>query len=166
MLDDRWDTLSGLSDRGPKTQRQEMRALLEGFAVPGKDTKARPEMEIYRNVTYLLPLEKTKEVLGLVGQMGSGGKPAVVGFPPGLGFSAFSANPERKFEVRLLFDRAGQVAAVQYVASNERLLPPAHELLPRPDRSFLGKTYDFVPRGTRFRRDSFSSIPGIARTTS
>ena len=153
-LDGHWDTLSGLSDRGPLTQRQEMRALLKDFIEPGKNTSAQPGMAIYRNVKYLLPVEKAKEELGLKGQMGSGGKPSVVGFPPGLAFSAFSAIPGRSFEVRLIFDRANQVVAVEYVATDERNLPPAPEILPPPDRSFIGKTYDFVPRG-----DSIFSRP-------
>ena len=146
-LDDRWDTLTALSDRGPKTQRRELSALLEGFAEPGKDPSAHTGMEIYRQVTYLLPLEKGKSSLGLTGQMNSGGPPSVVGFPPGLKFAAFSAIPGRSFEVRLLFDRANQIVAAEFVAMNERLLPPPPEVLPPPDRTLSGKTYDFVPRG-------------------
>jgi hypothetical protein len=146
-LDDRWDALDGLSDRGPKTQRQELDALLKGFAEPGRDISPAPRMQIYRKVTYLTSLETAKAELGLTSQINSGGPPSVVGFPPGLKYTAFSAGEGRSFEVRVLYDRAAQVVAVEYVALESRLLPAPPETLPPPTRTMMGKTYDFVPRG-------------------
>jgi hypothetical protein len=157
-LDDRWDALNALSDRGPKTQRQELWALLKGFAEPGKDTSPAPRMEIYRKVTYLTPLETAKGALGLTSQVNSGGPPSVVGFPPGLRYTAFSAGEGRSFEVRVLHDRASQVVAVEYVALESRLLPPPPETLPPPTRTLMGKTYDFVPRGDSSNGRAFQQM--------
>ena len=146
MLDARWDTLNGLSQRGPLTQRRELRALLTGFAQPGKDTSPHPGVEIYGGVTYLMPLVAAQAKLGLTSQMQSGGSPSTVGIPAGLKFTAFTVTAARKYEVRFLIDRASQVVAVEFAANDPQNLPPLPARL--PDRSFLGKTYDFLPQGS------------------
>ena len=148
-LADNWDTLTPLTPRGPLGQRRELRALLQGFAEPGSDTSAHPEVAIYQQLKYLMPLLKAQDVFGLKGQINSGGDPSLAGIPTGLKFTAFSAIPARSFEVRFLFDRANQVVATEFVASDWRNLPPLPD---RPaDRKFSGKTYDFVPKGDNIR---------------
>lgn len=132
--------------------------MLDGFAEPGKDTSARPGVEIYKAVTYLMPLAKAQTALGLTGQIQGGGKPSLVGFPSGLSFTAFSKVPGRSFQVRLLLDRDSQVVAVEYLAKDERALPPAPEPLGPPDRTFAGKTYDFVPQGNAAVPRSFTQV--------
>ena len=155
-LDARWDTRNGLSQRGPLTQRRELRALLTGFAQPGKDTSPQPGVEIYGGVTYLMPLVAAQAKLGLTNQMQSGGSPSLVGIPPGLKFTAFTVTAGRKFAIRFLIDRASQVVAVEFVANDPRDLPP----LPgrRCDRAFLGKTYDFLPQGSSIAPRPFSQF--------
>ena len=155
-LDARWDTRNGLSQHGPLTQRRELRALLTGFAQPGKDTSPQPGVEIYGGVTYLMPLVSAQAKLGLTSQMQSGGSPSTVGIPPGLKFTAFTVTAGRKFAIRFLIDRASQVVAVEFVANDPRDLPP----LPgrRPDRSFLGKIYDFLPQGSSIAPRPFSQF--------
>ena len=154
MLDARWDTLNGLSQRGPLSQRRELRALLTGFAQPGKDTSPQPGVEIYGGVTYLMPLVAAQAKLGLTSQMQSGGSPSTVGIPAGLKFTAFTVTAGRNYAVRFLIDRASQVVAMEFVANDSRDLPP----LPGrpPNRAYSGKTYDFLPQGSSIAPRPFS----------
>ena len=148
-LDDRWDTPTPLMPRGPLQQRKEFHALLKGFAEPGTDTSPQPGKQIYREVTYLMSMKDALARFGLTGVVQSGGEPSFAGFPAGMKFAAFSAQAGRSFEVRVVYDRANQVAAVEFVAIDPNALPK--EQLPPPDRSFVGKYYDFLPRGDNAR---------------
>ena len=147
QLSGNWDAPTALSRGGPKQQRAELRALLTGYVDPAADTAAHPGNRVYLAVTYLMPLREAQSRAGLSAKLQSGGPTSVVGFPSGLTFTAFSADGQRRYESRLLKDRADQVVAVEFVATDPRLLPPAPEPLPPPTRSLRGHTYDFVPEG-------------------
>ena len=144
-LQDRWDTPTALIPRGPKIQREEFHRLLTGFAEVGRDTRPAPGKTIYREVAYLMPMKDALAKFGLTGGIKSGGEPSYAGFPAGVKYAAFSAQAGRSFEVRVLYDRGEQVVAVEFAATNPTHLPPLP--LKEPDRAFVGKYYDFLPRG-------------------
>jgi hypothetical protein len=147
LLGGNWNAPNGLANGGPKLQRAELRALLTGYVAPAADLAAYPANRIYPPVSYLMPLGDAQARAGLGGKLQSGGRTSVVGFPDGLTFTAFSADGQRRYEVRMLKDLGDQVVAVEFASSDFRLLPPAPELLPPPTRSLRGHTYDFVPEG-------------------
>ncbi len=142
-----WDAPNGLASGGPKQQRAELRALLTGYVDAVADTAPHPGNRIYPPVTYLMPMAEAQPLAGLAAKLQSGGRTSVVGFPDGLTFAMFSADAQRRYEVRMLKDRANQVVAVEFVAADFRVLPPRPEELPVPTRSLRGHTYDFVPEG-------------------
>ncbi len=138
-----------MANGGPKQQRAELRALLTGYVEAAADTAPHPDNRIYAPVTYLMPMKEAQSRAGLANKLGSGGRTSVVGFPDGLTFTAISADGDRRYETRFLKDRAEQVVAVEFVATDARLLPPPPEPLPSaPTRSLRGRTYDFVPEGS------------------
>ncbi len=148
-LSGNWDARNSLSRGGSSDQSRELASLLKGFAAPGTSLAPSPATRIYRDVTYLLPFGEAQTRLGIGGKLKSGGKNAGVGFPDGIDFVGFSPEGGRPYEVRLLYDKADQVIAVEFTASDPRMLPPPPEpLLPKPDRLQAGRTYDFVPQGT------------------
>ena len=149
VLDRRWDAPLGLSRGGPSHQGDELRALLTGFANPGKDTGAFPDKPVYRGVTYLQPLGTAEVKMGVAGKLASGGTTAVVGFPDGLKFVEFTPEAGRDFTVRLLKDQADQVVAAEFIANNPNALPPSPDPMPPPKQRHIlsGLTYDFVPEG-------------------
>jgi hypothetical protein len=157
-----WDSPTGLSRGGPLEQRKELRALLNGFAAPGRDTSPDPQKRIYKKVTYLLPFEQARSRLGLSGALKSGGKSPVVGFPDGgLTFEAFTSDAGRAFETRLLQDAANQVVALEFVALDASKLPEPPD--PLPDSSdrrheLRGKTFDFVSQGTTAVSKTYSQV--------
>jgi hypothetical protein len=142
-----WSASNGLASGGPKQQRAELRALLTGYVEEAADTAPHPGNRIYGPVTYLMPMREAQSRAGLAGKLQSGGRTSVVGFPDGLTFTAISADGERRYETRMLKDRADQVVAVEFVATDARLLPPPPEQMGSPTRSLKGHTYDFVPEG-------------------
>ena len=143
-----WNAPNGLASGGPKQQRTELRALLTGYVEAAADTAPHPGNRIYAPVTYLMPMRDAQSHAGLAGKLQSGGKTSAVGFPDGLTFTAFSADGERRYETRMLKDRADQVVAVEFVASDFRVLPPTPEPMGPPTRTLRGRNYDFVPEGT------------------
>jgi hypothetical protein len=143
-----WNASNGLASGGPKQQRAELRALLTGYVEAAADTAPHPGNRIYAPVTYLMPAREAQSRAGLAGKLQSGGRTSVVGFPDGLTFTAISADGERRYETRMLKDRADQVVAVEFVATDARVLPPPPEPMGLPTRSLRGRTYDFVPEGT------------------
>lgn len=147
LLGGNWNAPNGLANGGPKRQRDELRALLAGYVSPAADLTAHPANRIYPPISYLMPLREAQARGGVGGQLQSGGRTAVVGFPDGLTFASFTPQGQRRYEVRMLKDRADQVVAVEFVATDHRLLPPAPEILPPPTRTLTGHTYDFVPEG-------------------
>jgi hypothetical protein len=154
-LNGHWDAPGALSRGGPSGQSREFRALLGTFTTPGTDIGPYPAKRIYREVTYLLPFREAQVRLGLAGKQKSGGKSAAVGFPDGIHFVSFSPDGSRGFETRVLYDKADQVVAVEFVAGTPTALPPPPDPLPvAPEkvRRLVGRTYDFVPQGT-------SSVP-------
>jgi hypothetical protein len=154
-----WNAPNGLASGGPKLQRAELRALLTGYVAAAADTAPHPGNHIYGPVTYLMPVRDAQLRADLAGKLQSGGRTSVVGFPDGLNFTAFSADGERRYETRMLKDRADQVVAVEFAATDYRFLPPAPETLPpTPTRTLRGHTYDFVPEGTAGASREFQQL--------
>lgn len=137
----------GLARGGPKRQRTELLALLTGAVSPSADRNTSPGTRIYSGVTYLMPLNEAVTQAGLAGKLQSGGRSAAVGFPDGFFFTEISADGQRRYASRMVTDQANRMVAVEFVATDPRLLPPPPEPLPPPTRSAMGRTYDFVPEG-------------------
>jgi hypothetical protein len=135
---------------GPKNQRAEFLALLKD-ATPPDATPPTPERDltpgapIYGDVTYLMPLRDAISKAGLTGKLQSGGRTAAVGLPEGYEFVEISADAERRYASRMLTDKQGRMAAVEFVANDPRMLPPLPGQMPQ--REMIGATFDFVPQG-------------------
>ena len=117
-LDPRWD--SALA--GDSLTLRDLGAILSKEAKRGRDTAPHPDVKIYGEVTYLMPLERAKEVLGLAKRINSKNKMASSGFPvSSLYHYGFAGQYEGGYnQLYIVTDSADQVVSIQLVAEHPR----------------------------------------------
>ena len=115
-LDPRWD--SALP--GDSLTLQDLGAILSKEVKRGRDIAPHPDLKIYGEVTYLMPLERAKEVLGLSKRVNSKNKMASSGFPASsLYHYGFTGQYEGIYnQLYIITDRADQVVSIQLVAEH------------------------------------------------
>lgn len=105
------------------TAAKELGSLLTPFASSAANLNPDPNLEIYRGVTYLMPLNEAKAKLGLTsGGMVSKTKVITGGFPrDSIFYYAFDGVFDGGYnKLHLLTDKADQVVAVQLVSESPR----------------------------------------------
>lgn len=140
----------GLSAKNGSLVARDLKEILTGHGEPAADLQAYPELKIYKEVTYLMPVKEATKQLGLT----SNRSKVAVGCPgwPASSFSFFSF--DGVFEghynrLLMVVDRADRVVAVQLVDE-----APKYNRRYRVDPKW--HTYDFVQ--TQSRGDSTCRI--------
>lgn len=117
-------------DRGWKTPIQggsatmkDLGVLLSPFAKPAENTSPVPGLKIYGGVSYLMPLEQAKSVLGITQNVVAKNKVVCAGFPKDSFFHyAFDGNFDGHFnKLYIVVDKADQVVAIQLVAEKPQI---------------------------------------------
>jgi hypothetical protein len=137
MLDRGWESPM----QGGSSKMEELGRLLSPFAKPAPTMNPFPTLEIYSGVTYLMPYEAAKKVLGLNQKVIPKNKMACPGFPKdSFSHYAFDGVFEGHFnKLYLVVDKADQVVAVQLVAES-----PNRDLVQSVYREPEWVTYNFV----------------------
>ena len=145
VLDSHWDSPM----QGGTATLRDLGELLSPHAKARRDIGPHPELVIYDKVTYLMPLERAKEALGLKGRFGSKNKVACAGFPSGSLFHyGFSGIFEGEFnQLYIVTDKADQVVSIQLVNEHPREAPAYHSSF-RKDKT-QWHTYNFVNARTK-----------------
>ena len=107
---------------GDSLTLRDLGALLSREAQRGKDTAPHPNLNIYGEVTYLMPLNRAKEVLGLAKRINSKNKMACSGFPASsLYHYSFTGQYEGGYsQLYIVTDKADQVVCIQLVSEHPR----------------------------------------------
>ncbi len=137
MLDRGWESPM----QGGSSKMEELGRLLSPFAKPAPTMNPFPTLEIYSGVTYLMPYEAAKKVLGLNQKVIPKNKMACPGFPKdSFSHYAFDGVFEGHFnKLYLVTDKADQVVAVQLVAES-----PNRDLVQYVGAATEWGTYNFV----------------------
>lgn len=145
--------------QGDSQTLKDLGRLLSTFSKPAPTTGPATDLSIFQGITYLMPLPKALDVLGLKGRIPSRSKLVCPGFPKDSCFYvAFDGNFEGHYN-RLYFvlDRADQVLCVEL--ADEK--PDKRDRI-TPDKGDW-HTYDFVNAVRRRRRSCSSSTRFFTR---
>lgn len=107
---------------GGTTSMKELGSLLSVFARPSPNLDAAPDIELYRGVTYLMPLAEAKTKLNLTSSIVPKNKVITAGFPKdSLFHHCFDGIFEGVYnKLYLVTDKADQVVAIQLVSESPR----------------------------------------------
>ena len=130
---------SAMTD-GVVTMR-ELNSLLGQIAQPNANTATAPNLKIYKEVTYLMPLEEAVKVIGVTNAVSSLNQVVCPGFPYHSLFAhAYSGVFEDGFSsLFIVTDLAKQVVAIEFGTAS-----PLNKHISFSRERDDGKTYDFV----------------------
>ncbi len=149
FLEKGWDT--SMSDG--VTTMKELKSLLSSGSSPAPNTAPAPEISIFGNVTYLMPLKDAIAALGLTQQVASKAQVACPGFPyHSLRTYSFNGNFDGGFNTLcMLADEVNQVVAIQFVTAT-----PEKVRIEAPHTNKKWVTFDFA--NTRVKALSIADV--------
>ena len=133
--------------QGGSASLRELGVLLSPLSTASPDAEANGSIQLYRGVTYLMPLAEARTSLGLNSRLSTKNKVVAAGFPrDSLSYHRFNGIFDGHYnQLDLVTDKADQVVSVQLVAETPRKDMVRFLHWQRPDWS----TYNFIQGGTK-----------------
>ena len=137
VLDRNWQN----TFQGGIATMKDLGAILSPFAKPSPNPAAAPDLTIYEEVTFLMPLEQAKKEIGLADKAAAKNKMNCAGFPKdSLFFYSFDGQFEGHFnKLMIVTDKSDQVVAIQLVAES-----PKTDQIDAPWKGADWHAYNFI----------------------